>query len=391
MRSKAFGTQLLGVAYLLILVWTGIGLLLIPGVVGEEWPGWSSTMALVVIVVLPTAAMLLALSPGAGRVARWVAVVAISSLLLKLLWTLYDVGAVVLLALLPVLVIAALAVLLLVYSWPWATTRELQDVDRVNGWQVFRELPGELALPLLPLPVGRAAVVRNVVRAAAGVAFEVRWLEWHGVLCRRRRLSVFVAPALPAALPPMEVRPGTGLSRSDLSLESGEFNRSFAVAGEDSRYLMAVLHPRTMQALLDARSFTLTITGTALVGSDDEALTAEVLVRGFAALGRVEVPRYVFDKWGSQAPQPQPGLRFSGARFNQATGAWFLRLLSLSSGLLALTLAGCLAAAAAEDPFHPARSVSTLLITIALLAVVSLGCGLGARPRGPARYGSALA
>jgi hypothetical protein len=206
-------------------------------------------------------------------------------------------------------------------------------------------------------------------------------------------LAVFVAPSLPAALPPLEVRPGTGLLRSDLSLESAEFNRNFDVLGEDSRYLMAVLHPRTMQALLDARPFTLTIAGTALVISDDSELTPEVLASGFAALNSLVVPRHVFDQWGSHAPQPQPGVRFTGARFNPSVTAAFLRLLSLSCALLALTLAGCLAAAAAEAPFEPARSVPTLLITIAFLAITAVGCALGSRPRGPTRqvYGSAVA
>ncbi|GAA3564449.1 hypothetical protein [Kribbella ginsengisoli] len=388
MRSKSLGTSLLGVAYLLILVWTGLGLLMMPGLVGEEWPGWSSTMALVVIVVLPTAAMLLSVSAGAGRFARWLAVAALGALFLKLLWSLYHEGPVILLAMLPVLVILALAALLLAYSWPKATTSGLQDVAHRNGWQLFRESPSELKLPLLPLPVGRA-VVRNVVQAATGVAFEVRWLEWHGVLCRRRRLAVFVA-TLPAALPPLEVRPGTGLVRSDLSLESAEFNRNFDVLGDDSRYLMAVLHPRTMQALLDARPFTLTIAGTALVMSHDEALSGETLLRGLAALERIDVPQHVFDQWGSRAPQPQPGVRFAGARFNPSVGAGFLRLISLATGLLALTLAGCLAAAAAEAPFETARPVAVLLITLALLTLASVGCAVGARPRGPV-YGSALA
>lgn len=391
MRSKSFGSQMLGVAYLLILVWTAIGLVVMPTMVGEEWPGWSSTMVLIVIVVLPAAAMLVTVSPGGGKVARWVTVVAISALFLRLLWSLYDVGPAVLLALLPVLVMLALAVLLLAFSWPWATTRELQDVARINGWQVFREPPKDLEVPVLPLSVGRTAVVRNVVRGPAGVAFEVRWLEWRGVLCRRRRMAVFVAPTLPSALPPLEVRPGTGLIRSDLSLESAEFNRSFDVLGEDARYLMAVLHPRLMQALLDARPLTLTIAGTALVVSASEALTADVLVRGFAALERLEVPRHVLDQWGTYAPRKQPGLRFTGARFNPSVGAGFLRLVSLSTGLLALTLAGCLAAAAAEAPFEPARSVTTLLIMLAVLVIASIGCALGARPRGPAPHGSAVA
>ncbi len=377
---------LFSVAYQLIVVWVGLGLIAMPGVVGADWPGWTSTMVLVVLLALPTAAVLLVVSPGASRVARWIAVVAVGALLLRLLWSLYDVGSALLIAALPVLGLIAAAVLLLVYSWPRATSWALRDIAHSRGWRVVKDL--DLALPVLPLPVGRTWVARNVVQAPAGTAFELRWLEWHGVVCRRRRVSVFVA-TLRTALPPMEVRQGSGLTRSDLSLESGEFNRSFDVIGEDPRYVMSVLHPRAMQALLDARPIGLAIAEEALVLYDAASLTPESLVRGLSAIERIQVPAHVFADFGHRPVQRAKGLRFTGPGFNRSPLATLGRIVSLGSGLLAVTLAACLAAAAAESrangvPFDPPRSVSTLLITVAVLVVLSILGAVAARPHGSA-------
>jgi hypothetical protein len=57
--------------------------------------------------------------------------------------------------------------------------------------------------------------------------------------------------------------------------------------------------------------------------------------------------------------------------------------------LLAITLAACLAAAAAESraggvPFDPPRSVSALLMSVAALVVLSIVGALIARPHGSA-------
>lgn len=377
---------LFSVAYQLILVWVGLGLILMPGVVGADWPGWTATMVLVVLLALPTAAVLLVVSPGASRIARWIAIVAVGALLLRLLWSLYDVGPALLLAAIPVVGLMVLAVLLLVYSWPRATSSALRDVAHGRGWRVAKV--ADLALPVLPLPVGKTWVARNGVQGPAGTAFEVRWLEWQGVLCRRRRLSAFVA-RLQEALPSMEVRPGSGLTRSDLSLESGEFNRSFDVVGEDPRYLMSVLLPRAMQALLDARPIGLAVAEDALVLYDACELTPESLVRGLATLERIQIPAHVFADFGHRAAAVSQGLRFTGAAFNRSPSATLGRLVSLGSGLLAVTLAACLAAAAAESradgvPFDPPRSVSTLLMWVAALVLLSIVGAVVARPHGSA-------
>ncbi|MFI7064697.1 hypothetical protein ACIBL3_27140 [Kribbella sp. NPDC050124] len=366
--------DLVGVCASLLLVCTGIGLIGIPGVVGAEWPGWSSLMFLVAVLVLPVAWVLLRISSGTATVARWIALAAVGAVLVRLVWSAYDVGPAIVIAVLPLLAILVLAAVVLVYSWPQATSRALQDVAQRNGWRLLD--PRELDLPPLPLPVGRAWSVRNVVQTPNGTAFEARWLRWHGVLCRRRRLSAFVAPRLSAALPPMEVRPG-GLSRSDITLESVEFNRSFDVIGNDARYLTAVLHPRTMQALLDARPVSLALASTALVLYDDQPLTPESLTRGLANLERISIPGHVLDDWGQYAGQPsRRGLRFTDRGFDLSAGALMARLTAMTTGLLGLTLLTCLAAAATEPDFDPPRSVSTLLIAAGLLLAVAVICVL---------------
>jgi hypothetical protein len=247
------------------------------------------------------------------------------------------------------------------------------------------------------LPIGRIRVVRNVVQAHRALAFEVRWLEWHGIICRRRRLSVFVGQQLDQELPAMEVRPGSGLTRSDLSLESAEFNRSFDVIGEQPQYVMAMLQPRVMQTLLDARPLGLVVDRDVLLTYQETGLGAESLQCGMATIQRLNdlVPRHVYDQWGQRRPAaPGAKLRFAGRAWEFSVGKMYLRWLALSTGLLGLTLATCLAGVAAEahanqTDFTPTRSLTSLLITTAVLGLAATVCGLASRSR--LAHGSASA
>jgi hypothetical protein len=401
LRSEA-GEVVQTVAFPLILVPTGLGLILMPGIVGADWPGWSSTMVLVVLLVVPAAFVLTMVSSGTSRVVRWIAVIAVLACGLRVVWSLYDArerAGFAAIALAPFLLLLIAAVLLIAYSWPRATTQELTDVTRSNGWQVDRELPKALRLPAapLPLPIGRTWVVRNVVRAERALAFEVRWLEWHGVVCRRRRLVVFVGQQLEQDLPAMEVRPGSGLTRSDLSLESADFNRSFDVIGEQAPYVMAMLQPRVMQTLLDGRPVGLVVDRDALLTYQETSLDAEPLQRGMATIHRLNqlVPRHVYEQWGLRRPAgPASKLRFAGRGWEFSVGKLYLRWLALSTGLLGLTLATCLVGAAVEahanqTDFTPARSLTSLLIAVVVLGLAATVCGLASRPR--LAHGSASA
>lgn len=340
MRNIFGMRELFSVCWRLLPVLTGLGLIMMPSIVGADWPGWTSLMVLVTLTVLPAAWVLLVVSAGAATVARWIALAAVGAVVLRLLWSVYDDGPAVVIAVLPVLLLVVLIAVALVHSRPRSLSHELKELAERNGWQVVDSRG--LQLPTLPLPVGRAWTARDAVQTPTGVAFEVQWLQWHGVLARRRRLSVFVT-TLDAALPTLEVRPG-GLTRSDIVLESAEFNRSFDVLGENPRYLMSVLHPRTMQALLDARPIGLAISGAALVLYDDAPLTVESLTRGLSALDRIKVPRHVFDDWGRYAPQPARGLHFLDPGFKFSYGGTLLRMTGLAVTLLGLTYVSCLAA-----------------------------------------------
>src|SRR5262245_27795307 len=70
------------------------------------------------------------------------------------------------------------------------------------------------------------------------------------------RFSV-VALLTQCRLPGLGVSPEGGISRffgrlfnTDIQLESEEFNRAFTVSSDDRKFASAVLHPRTMEALL---------------------------------------------------------------------------------------------------------------------------------------------
>ncbi|WP_350274453.1 hypothetical protein [Kribbella sp. HUAS MG21] len=375
MRRNLGGRDFVSVAGMLLVVATGLGLIMMPGVVGADWPGWSSLMFLVAVLVIPVSWVLIGLSAGTATVARWIAVLAVGAVLARLVWSTYDAGPAVLIAVLPLLAILVVVSAALAYLWPRATTREIKEVAQRNGWSLVD--PAAVRLPALPLPVGRSWTVRNAVQTPDGIAFEVRWLQWRGPVCRPRRMSVFVA-TLPAGLPALEVRPG-GLARSDLTLESAEFNRSFDVIGDDARYLTAVLHPRTMQALLDARPVSLVVAGTALVLYADHPLTADALTRGATTLARIDVPRHALDDWGYAAPPPGHGMRLTGSRFARSAGAALLRMTTLATGLLGLTLFTCLAAAATEPGFDPPHSVGRLLTGGAVLLAIAAGCALARR------------
>ena len=243
---------------LLVLTNTGIALLLMPQIVGADWPGWTSSMVGFAILGMPVVGLLVGGSGRPARIGRWIGVLVIAAVAVRIVWSLYDAGSratFVAIAISPLLVLVLVAVLLLAYSWPWATTRALADAAQARGWTAYRELPPDLDLPGMrcrcpSVAAGWSATssVRRMARPSrcAGsngtgwCAVAGGWPCSSGPGCRWR-------------FPGCRCVPGRALTRSDLNLESAEFNRSFDVLGEDSRYLMAMLHPRAMQLLLEAR------------------------------------------------------------------------------------------------------------------------------------------
>ncbi len=148
-------------------------------------------MVLVAILVVPVSWVLIGISTGSAAVARWIAVLGVGVVLARVAWSTSDAGPALLIAVLPLLTVTVVVAGILAYSWPRATTRAVRDCAHRNGWRLVD--PRDLRLPPLPLPVGRTWSARNVVQTQDCLAFEVRWLHWNGLLCRRRRLSAFVA------------------------------------------------------------------------------------------------------------------------------------------------------------------------------------------------------
>lgn len=389
--TRPLRQQLISVYFLLLLVVTMLFVIGMPGLVGADWPGWTSTVLVAYLLSLLLAALSLAASGWMAYAARWGIAIGVLVAVGRVTWSLYDAGeraAFLALALLPVLVAAAAAVLLLWFVWPRAAVREIADAAAAHGWQTYRELPDDVKLPAtpLPLPVRRPWVVRNVVRGNGGLAFEVRWLE----SLRRKRLAVFVGPALPVGLPGLQVRPSGPSSvaletvADDIDLESEQFNRAFEVRGADRRYVTDMLHPRTMRLLLDARPIGLLVDRDSVVGCREGGLDAAALRTGLTTVTQVAagIPGHVLDRWGTRVgSQAASRLRFAGRTWSRTVFGAMVLALGASAGLLCITLAWCLAAAAAEHNSRgeefvpPDYSVGTLVIVAAVLAVVAGCCG----------------
>ncbi|GAA0601151.1 hypothetical protein HPO96_27215 [Kribbella sandramycini] len=330
--------ELAALASRLLMIFTLVALYGMDGFAGADWPEWGSMMTTFSLTVLPVAWLLVSAGQSAAPVGRWIALAGVLAAILRVLWVVYDSGPVPTIAVVPLLVALFLVAAYLVYTWPRRASRALRELAWRNGWQVVPTK--KLQLPILPLPVGVARSTRDAVRTPTGVAFEVRWVKWHWLVARRVRLSAFIR-LVEFNLPTLEVRPG-GLARSDLTLESERFNRAFDVLGDDPRYLMAVLHPRNMDALLGARPIGLTIDGRVIALYDRSPL-AESLIRGLAALDRLSIPRHVLEDWGKYAGPnlPNPGLKFRDPGDDETPGGMLLRLLGFSGGLLGFTWLGC--------------------------------------------------
>ncbi|GAB3951418.1 hypothetical protein GCM10029976_087790 [Kribbella albertanoniae] len=140
-----------GVGSHLLLIVTFGGLMGMDAFVGADWPEWRNMMVVVGIFVLPAAWVLVLIGLGAAPVGRWIALAAVLVAILRLLWVVYDSGAIPTLAVVPMLVVLCGVAVFLVYTWPKAASRELKEL----AWRLRGAL-GEVALAGgAPLPVER--------------------------------------------------------------------------------------------------------------------------------------------------------------------------------------------------------------------------------------------
>ncbi len=228
------------------------------------------------------------------------------------------------------LVIGAVAALAAV-GGSWLRRRreaELRAFATSAGWTYSPRDPG-LGLATLqtrpPFGQGSRRTVTEVLTGASegrpAVSFTYGWTTGTGDESREHRAHV-VALGLPAYLPILEVTPeGLGarvakaLGARDLELESAEFNAAYRVDAPDARTGHAILHPRTLERLLqpDALGLAWRIEGTWLVswepgGTDTARIAPRLGVMSAVVRG---VPRHVWQDHGHDpaatiAGHPEP-------------------------------------------------------------------------------------
>ena len=131
------------------------------------------------------------------------------------------------------------------------------------------------------------------------------------------RYSV-VALLARTALPGLSISPEGGVSRlfgrlfnTDIQLESEEFNRAFTVSSDDRKFASAVLHPRTMEALLAYRDVDWDIRGGDFVSVDSGNLDPTLIEYRCDAMLTVlrGIPDFVWEDHGGRpaflAPEVQ--------------------------------------------------------------------------------------
>jgi hypothetical protein len=155
--------------------------------------------------------------------------------------------------------------------------------------------------------------MRGLYQGLEMVAFEYSY-ETHTTDSKGNRSTTthrysVVALLTQTNLPGLSVSPEGGISRmfgklfnTDIQLESEEFNRAFTVNCEDRKFASAVLHPRTMQGLLDYRDVDWDIRGGDFVSVDSGNLDPREIPRRCDAMlvAFRGVPDFVWDDLGGR-------------------------------------------------------------------------------------------
>jgi hypothetical protein len=128
--------------------------------------------------------------------------------------------------------------------------------------------------------------------------------------------TVCVVP-MPGWLGSVQVMPESALDRmagavglrTDIDLESEEFNRRFRVAADDPKLASDILTPRTMQYLIGVDAGAWRTCGSDLVGFRQGRLDPADVVRTCSVLGQVQagIPSFVWKDAGGPASGYSPG------------------------------------------------------------------------------------
>lgn len=194
-----------------------------------------------------------------------------------------------------------------------------------RGWTYVGEDPSLVdRWPGDPFGQGDHRRARNVLSGRESgrefTAFDYSY-QTHATDSKGRRTTTthrygVCAVPLPAPLGPVEVRPEDLFSRatgaiglrSDIDLESEDFNRRFQVSAGDPKLASDLLPPRTMQYLLSVQPEAFRTCGTHLVSWHNGRLDPAEVVRTCGVLDRVieGVPSFVWRDAGADPGYAPP-------------------------------------------------------------------------------------
>jgi len=183
-------------------------------------------------------------------------------------------------------------------GWRYQAT-DTRDLPRRWSWEPFGQGSSRRASDVLH---GEHAGYRFA-------AFHYRYVTGSGD-DRRTHLIGVIALRLPAALPRIEVSPegligsiAPGLVRTDIDLESEDFNRRYRVSCADRKFAVDILTPRTVEALLSVRPFRWRIDGSDLIAIDAATESPAAVLDRVAVLAGVAagIPSFVWKDRGRSA------------------------------------------------------------------------------------------
>jgi hypothetical protein len=181
-----------------------------------------------------------------------------------------------------------------VWQWEVKHREALQLLAQQRGWSLAARDDG-VARGFTGTPFGRGSsrkakhVLRGSWQGRSFIAFDYSYetssSDAKGNRSTQTHRFAVCALALPAPVPGLELtgenaltRIGGALGLPDLELESEAFNRRYRVHAADPRFAYDVLHPRTIQALLDRPTTNVRMSGDAVVSWDKGRQTPEHLL-----------------------------------------------------------------------------------------------------------------
>ncbi len=225
------------------------------------------------------------------------------------------------------IVLAALAIAGLSAYWNHRRGQALAAFAAAQGWSYVDEVPGFVnRWSGDPFGNGDHRRTSNAIRGLYDglemIAFEYSY-QTHSTDSKGSRSTTthrysVVGLLTQTPLPGLGVSPEGGISRmfgrlfnTDIQLESEEFNRAFTVTSDDRKFASAVLHPRTMEALLAYRDVDWDLRDGDFVSVDSGNLEATSIGRRCEAMLTVlrGIPDFVWADHGGRPATVPPEIQ----------------------------------------------------------------------------------